>query len=48
MAVRRTTVEEDLEHWADVVAVNMTGAFYTANASIPHLIAGGRGGSIKL
>ena len=46
MTVRRTTVEEDLEHWADVVAVNMTGAFYTAKASIPHLIAGGRGGSI--
>ncbi len=46
MGVGRTTVEEDLEHWADVVAVNMTGAFYTAKASIPHLLAGGRGGSI--
>ena len=45
MTVTRTTVEEDLEHWADVVAVNMTGAFYTAKASIPHLVAGGRGGS---
>ncbi len=48
MGVRRTTVEEDLEHWADVVAVNMTGAFHTAKASIPHLLAGGRGGSIIL
>ena len=46
MTVKRTTIEEDLEHWTDVVAVNMTGAFYTAKVSIPHLLAGGRGGSI--
>ena len=46
MSFRRLTLEEDLEQWADVVDVNMTGAFHTAKAAIPHLISGQRGGSI--
>ena len=29
-----------------MVAVNLIGAFHTAKAAMPHLIAGGRGGSI--
>jgi SDR family mycofactocin-dependent oxidoreductase len=46
MSFRRLTWEEDLEQWADVVGVNLTGAFHTAKAAIPHLVSGGRGGSI--
>jgi SDR family mycofactocin-dependent oxidoreductase len=32
--------------WRDVIDVNLTGAWNTANAAIPLLIEGGRGGSI--
>jgi NAD(P)-dependent dehydrogenase (short-subunit alcohol dehydrogenase family) len=32
--------------WTDVLDVNLVGAFHTAKAAIPHLIAGGQGGSI--
>jgi SDR family mycofactocin-dependent oxidoreductase len=46
MAFRELTIEEDLEQWTDVLEVNLVGAFHTAKAAIPHLIAGGRGGSI--
>jgi SDR family mycofactocin-dependent oxidoreductase len=46
MAFRELTIEEDLEQWTDVVNVNLVGAFHTAKAAIPHLIAGERGGSI--
>ena len=38
----------DLGNWAATVDVNLTGVWNTARASIPHLIAGGRGGSIVL
>lgn len=46
MAFRQLTIEEELEQWTDVVDVNLVGAFHTAKAAIPHLIAGNRGGSI--
>ncbi|MCG5434049.1 mycofactocin-coupled SDR family oxidoreductase [Mycobacterium sp. MYCO198283] len=46
MTFRELTIEDDLEQWADVVGVNLAGAFHTAKAAIPHLIAGERGGSI--
>lgn len=36
------------ELWDDVIAVNLSGVFRTARAAIPHLRAGGRGGSIIL
>jgi SDR family mycofactocin-dependent oxidoreductase len=45
-AFREVTIEEDLEMWTDAVGVNLVGSFHTAKAAIPHLIAGGRGGSI--
>ena len=32
--------------WQDVLDVNLTGAWYTAKATIPHIVAGARGGSI--
>jgi (+)-trans-carveol dehydrogenase len=34
--------------WQDMLDVNLTGVFHTARATIPHLIAGGRGGAIVL
>jgi SDR family mycofactocin-dependent oxidoreductase len=46
MAFRELTIEEELEQWTDVVDVNLVGAFHTAKAAIPHLLAGRRGGSI--
>jgi NAD(P)-dependent dehydrogenase (short-subunit alcohol dehydrogenase family) len=46
MAFRELTDEEDLEQWTDVLNVNLVGAFHTAKAAIPHLVAGGQGGSI--
>lgn len=41
---------EDLEErgWQDVIGVNLTGVWHTAKAAIPHVKAGGRGGSIIL
>ena len=32
--------------WQDVLDVNLTGAWHTAKATVPHVVAGGRGGSI--
>ncbi|GAB3229057.1 mycofactocin-coupled SDR family oxidoreductase [Mycolicibacterium hippocampi] len=46
MAFRELTIDEELAMWTDVVDVNLAGAFHTARAAIPHLISGGRGGSI--
>ncbi|WP_059021575.1 mycofactocin-coupled SDR family oxidoreductase [Mycobacterium sp. M26] len=46
MAFRELTIDEELEQWTDVLDVNLVGAFHTAKAAIPHLIAGQRGGSI--
>ncbi|HEY1823643.1 MAG TPA: mycofactocin-coupled SDR family oxidoreductase [Trebonia sp.] len=34
--------------WQSVVDINLTGVWHTVKAAIPHLIAGGRGGSIIL
>jgi (+)-trans-carveol dehydrogenase len=34
------------EQWDDVISINLTGVFHTLAASVPHLLAGGRGGSI--
>ena len=46
MAFRELTIEEELKQWTDVLDVNLVGAFHTAKAAIPHLLAGKRGGSI--
>jgi SDR family mycofactocin-dependent oxidoreductase len=40
--------ELDQQTWRDVIDVNLTGVWNTCRAAIPHLIAGGRGGSIIL
>ncbi len=34
------------EEWSTVVDINLTGVWQTTKATVPHLIAGGRGGSI--
>lgn len=42
-------VEEITEQaWQDIMDVNLTGVWHTAKAAIPHLKAGGKGGSIIL
>ncbi|WP_327674785.1 MULTISPECIES: mycofactocin-coupled SDR family oxidoreductase [unclassified Streptomyces] len=40
--------EMDEKTWRDTVDINLTGVWLTAKVSIPHIIAGGRGGSIIL
>jgi (+)-trans-carveol dehydrogenase len=34
--------------WQDMIDINLTGVWHTAKSAVPHLIAGGRGGSIIL
>jgi (+)-trans-carveol dehydrogenase len=36
------------EAWQDMIDVNLTGVWHTCKAAIPHLMAGGRGGSMIL
>jgi (+)-trans-carveol dehydrogenase len=36
------------QQWQDMIGVNLTGVWHTVKAAIPHLKAGGRGGSIIL
>src|SRR5262249_19162770 len=43
---RELTMEEELEQWKAATAVNLDGAYHTAWAAIPHLLAGNRGGVI--
>jgi (+)-trans-carveol dehydrogenase len=37
-----------VDHWTDTIDVNLTGPWNTTRASVKHLIAGGRGGSIVI
>ncbi|GAA5065413.1 mycofactocin-coupled SDR family oxidoreductase [Nocardia callitridis] len=41
-------VDMDEVLWRDMIDVNLTGVWLTAKASIEHIVAGGRGGSIVL
>ncbi|MGX7677948.1 mycofactocin-coupled SDR family oxidoreductase [Jatrophihabitans sp. DSM 45814] len=45
---RETTDEEDKQAWDDVIGVNLTGVWNATKVGIPHIVAGGRGGSIVL
>jgi NAD(P)-dependent dehydrogenase (short-subunit alcohol dehydrogenase family) len=38
----------DQKTWQDTIDINLTGVWLSAKAAIPHLLAGGRGGSIVL
>jgi (+)-trans-carveol dehydrogenase/(-)-trans-carveol dehydrogenase len=40
--------EMDESTWQTMIDINLTGVWHTAKAAIPHLIEGGRGGSIIL
>lgn len=40
------TEELTEQSWQDTIDINLTGVWHTAKAAIPHLKAGGRGGSI--
>jgi (+)-trans-carveol dehydrogenase len=42
------SVEMSGQSWRDVIDTNLTGAWQTAKAAIPHIIKGGRGGSIVI
>ncbi|WFR73583.1 mycofactocin-coupled SDR family oxidoreductase [Prescottella defluvii] len=41
-------VEMDAERWQTMLDVNLTGVWRTCKAGIPHIVDGGRGGSIVL
>jgi (+)-trans-carveol dehydrogenase len=45
-----TGLAADLEEttWRDVIDTNLTGMWHTCKAAIPHLVEGGRGGSIVI
>lgn len=38
--------EDFLAVWNDIIATNLTGVFHTTKSTIPHIVAGGRGGSV--
>jgi (+)-trans-carveol dehydrogenase len=40
--------EMDERTWQDMIDVNLTGVWHTCKAAIPHIVAGGRGGSMIL
>jgi SDR family mycofactocin-dependent oxidoreductase len=42
------SIEADAAVWADIMGVNVTGCFHLVEATIPHLVAGKRGGSIVM
>jgi (+)-trans-carveol dehydrogenase len=42
------TAELDETSWQDMIDINLTGVWHTAKVAIPHMIAGGRGGSLIL
>ena len=40
--------EMDERTWQDMIDVNLSGVWHTCKAAIPHIVAGGRGGSMVL
>jgi (+)-trans-carveol dehydrogenase len=40
--------ELSAEAWREMIDINLNGVYYTCKAAIPHIIAGGRGGSMIL
>jgi (+)-trans-carveol dehydrogenase len=43
-----SAAELDETTWQDVIDINLTGMWHTCKAAIPHLVEGGRGGSIVI
>jgi (+)-trans-carveol dehydrogenase len=48
LPVGMTTWETDPAVWREVIDVNLVGGFNTVHAAVPHILNGGRGGSIIL
>jgi SDR family mycofactocin-dependent oxidoreductase len=48
MPKRRSLVDTQPEEWAEAIDINLTGAWNTCRAAVPHLIHAARGGSIIL
>lgn len=42
------TLEMSEEHWQTMIDINLTGVWKTVKASVPHVLAGGRGGSVVI
>jgi SDR family mycofactocin-dependent oxidoreductase len=42
------TLELSEEQWRDILDINLVGVWRTLKASVPHIIAGGRGGAVVL
>ncbi|WP_235494542.1 mycofactocin-coupled SDR family oxidoreductase [Geodermatophilus sp. Leaf369] len=43
-----STLDMDEETWQTMIDVNLTGVWKTVKAAVPHVIAGGRGGSVVI
>jgi (+)-trans-carveol dehydrogenase len=43
-----STLEMDEETWQTMIDVNLTGVWKTVRAAVPHIVAGGRGGSVVI
>lgn len=46
VAFHELSIDEELAQWRAVMGVNLDGAYHAAQASIPHLLSGNRGGVI--
>ncbi|NEW27092.1 mycofactocin-coupled SDR family oxidoreductase [Nocardia cyriacigeorgica] len=42
------TIEMEEEMWNEMIDINLTGVWKTVRAAVPHIVAGGRGGSVLL
>ncbi len=42
------TLEMDEETWDTMIEINLTGVWKSIKASVPHIVAGGRGGSVVI
>lgn len=42
------TLEMDEDTWQTMIDINLTGVWKTVRAAVPHIVAGGRGGSVVL
>ena len=46
--VRYTDDDDPVQTWHDIVNTNLTGVWNTCHLAIPHIVAGGRGGSVVI
>lgn len=42
------TLEMSSATWTEMIDINLTGVFNTVRAAVPHIVAGGRGGSVVM